>query len=250
MKKYVIISVVLCLLAAIGVAVYFLIPKVPSEAELVVNASDARVHVDAAEKIDYTVSIKDALVSFEIEDKSVAMVKASEEGVEIVGVAVGVTKLTLTASYKSKTYSTIVTVVVFEGEPPKEDGESPKDEPSQENPDGNGGGEGGDEGGSAPSEPIIKPNVTFPKENLINCEVIENVIIVSCSVKAVFTISSDVDLSMAVGVVGVSDKIEVAKEKLIGNNTFSVVANEVGEYQITIVLEGKYDYSYTVRVIE
>ena len=246
MKKYVIASIVLCILATIGIVVYFSFPKGANKTKLVVEASDICLELDEHKKIEYECSIVEAVISFDVDDESVAYISAGAKGVEVVGKSTGNTTLTIVATYKKEVFEKEIKVTVVEQQ------ESPEDSPEsgENNPTTppSGGNEGGDLENPDADEKVPM-QLIIPAENLVNCQVEGTVITVEISRKALFSISSDQNLTKEVVIINENTELTISEEKYVGNNTFSILASSRGEFEITIVLEDEYEFSYIVKVI-
>ena len=253
MKKYVIASIILCLVASLALAIYFVVPKRQDDPTLVVDASNVDVCVGDSAPIEYVCSIKSASVSFEVEDKSIATTKMGSEGVEVLGVSQGTTKMMLTARYNSKECEKIIEIIVKQKDISST---PPNDDENGENPNGgeappNGGAQNPDDGKeSAPENgENDKPEISFLQENMINCRFEDGKLMVETSIKAVFSITASEGFS-TIDIDNQNLHITIAEDYLLGNNSYSIIATQAGEFEIKIILDGKHEYIVVVHVFE
>ena len=246
MKKYVIASIVLCLVAVLGVVIYFVVPKRPNDPKLVVDASNVEVFVGESKEVEYVCSIDGASVTFEIEDKSIATTKLGAEGVEVFGIKEGTTKMTIVARYKSQVCDKVVDVVVKANDepsnPPNGGGNDDSDEETPPSDNGEGQPPKEDDEGE-------KIELVIPQTNLLNCTTEEGKLVVVIERKALFKVSANKSFT-SIMLVNENAELEVEEAKGVGNNTYSVLAKQTGEYAIKITLDTKYEFTLVVRVVE
>ena len=102
---------VLPIIAIAVVVVILTLPKGES-IPLSVTAKDVVLEIGDSENISYDVNIKQAVVSFKVEDETKANVNSSEK--KIVGLSEGKTNLIVTAKYGNETSVVTVSVTVLE----------------------------------------------------------------------------------------------------------------------------------------
>ena len=111
----------LLILPIIAVAVVGVILTLPDgeTKALSVSASDIVLRVGEEKALNYSVNIKQAVCSFEVEDETKANIDESEK--IIVGLSEGETELTVTAKYGNETSVVTVSVTVIENNTPNLD---------------------------------------------------------------------------------------------------------------------------------
>ena len=111
----------LLILPIIAVAVVGVILTLPDgeTKALSVSASDIVLRVGEEKALNYSVNIKQAVCSFEVEDETKANIDESEK--KIVGLSEGATELTVTAKYGNETSVVTVSVTVIENNTPNLD---------------------------------------------------------------------------------------------------------------------------------
>ncbi len=254
MKKYFITAiscVIVC--AIIGIVVYCCIPKTN---ELVVDAKDVSVKVGEEVKLKYSTSIADAVITFSVKDKNIAEVNTRGDDVFVTGLAEGSTTISVLARYKDSRFEESASIVVEKSSathdtPSKDDtttpddttpstDDKPSDKPTVEPTDDN-------KPSDIPDSNIKEDelNITFVESNFVNFAINEDKITIYKNENAIFSIETNVNGSVDIE----SDSITASKITSLGNKTFSLYANEIGEYQITFVIDSTYRKTYTVNVI-
>ena len=210
----------LLVLPIIVIAVVVVILTLPKgeSIPLSVTAKDVVLEIGDSENISYDVNIKQAVVSFKVEDETKANVNSSEK--KIVGLSEGKTNLIVTAKYGNET--SVVTVSVTVLETPNTD---------------------------APDFPTMPENPTSPN-NPEGGEQVENIKVLFCN--------DEVDeLVLAIGesssfrveceenniTIQVPSEIEIRK---ITTGTYSINVATAGYYTITIQTPS---YQRTLEVI-
>ena len=217
-------SIVLCVVAVVGIAIYFALPTKKHDTKLVVDAGDMSIVVGESKKIEYECSCVDAVISFKVEDESIAFVSAGANGVEIVGRSVGETLLTIEARYKRESVEKSVVIKVERENSVPEDSEE-------------------DDGAEG-----VVPQLIIVEENLVNCEVVGESLRIGVLVKGIFALSSDMALTKEIEIVNDNTELEIKRALMIGNNTYSIKADSIGEYNIKVRLEDKFEYELTIIV--
>ena len=120
----------LLILPIIAVAVVGVILTLPDgeTKALSVSASDIVLRVGEEKALNYSVNIKQAVCSFEVEDETKANIDESEK--MIVGLSEGATELTVTAKYGNETSVVTVSVTVIENNTPNLDTPSEPENPN------------------------------------------------------------------------------------------------------------------------
>ncbi len=198
----------LLILPIILVAVVVVVLTLPKDENtpLSVTAKDVVLEIGDSESIDYNVNIKQAVVSFDVEDETKANVNTSEK--KIVGLSEGKTNLTVTAKYGNETSVVTVSVTVLEA----------NSEPANPTfPEGNN-----------PSENVPDiPTVTNDDIKVLvdNNEVDEITLSIGGSVTIKLE-SEDVNYKLKAG-----SEIEIVE---LPTNMFMLSATEQGQYTLTI----------------
>ncbi len=231
MKKLLIALATVLVAVLSGVIVYFAIPKDES-IDLNVTVKNIIVEVDEEAVINYTVSHKDAFVTFEIKDKNIASIKSVNSQNRIHGIVVGETEIVIKAKYKGVSADATAKVYVVakaNSENPGESEPTIPDDPN-ETPDDPG---NDDEGGS--DTPIEQaPKIIF--NNLKNCTVEGNKIFigdVSYSLVQITTENGVGSITFEYD----TTKMSISLNDMIGNNTYKIVVYESGEFDLKITID-------------
>ena len=208
---------VLPIIAIAVVVVILTLPKGES-IPLSVTAKDVVLEIGDSENISYDVNIKQAVVSFKVEDETKANVNSSEK--KIVGLSEGKTNLIVTAKYGNETSVVTVSVTVLET-------------PNTDNPD----------------FPTIPENPTSPN-NPEGGEQVENIKVLFCN--------DEVDELVLVAGENASFRLECEENNItiqapseieirkITTGTYSINVATAGYYTITIQTPS---YQRTLEVI-
>lgn len=245
MKKY-IISTISCVVicAILGIVIYFSIPKTN---DLIISAQDVSVSVGQKVKLEYSSTISDAVLSFSVKDTKIAEVDLSGDDVYVVGCVEGETIINVLARYKDARYEDSVSVVVKNtnttyntpNESQGNDDSQPNDDNTSEDLD--------DTKVTDDKQDFTEDEVkiVFVEDNLRNCLIDGETITINVNKKAIFSIETNIN-----GEVDIESNVIIAnKLTSIGNKAFSLYASEIGEYQITFVINNLHRKTYTVKVI-
>lgn len=238
-KVFISISSVL-ILAIAGVIIYFSIPKVDMP-ELVVTLNDISVNIGEKVKVDYKTSLSSAVITMKVENTKIAKLENEFGGNFVMGCSEGETILMLKARYKDESFEKAVVVNVSKNI--KDDVVDNEDNSSSlEEPD---------------DKPIETPNdekvedeigVNLEFSNLINCSVNENTISVYKDKKAIFSISSEINLNKDNFKIISDPSLNLSLVTGVGNNTYSIKATNCGSYKVTFIVDEKeIDYLLTVN---
>lgn len=203
---------------AIAVVVVILTSPKGESTPLSVTAKDVVLEIGDSENISYDVNIKQAVVSFKVEDETKANVNSSEK--KIVGLSEGATTLTVTAKYGNETSVVTVSVTVLEADAEPTNPTFP---------------EGNDPSENVPDIPAVTNDDI--KVIIDNNEVDE----ITLSVGGNVTIkleSEDVDYKLKAG-----SEIEIVK---LPTNMFMLTATETGIFTLNITTE---NFQRTIDVV-
>lgn len=111
-KKHwlIVLIAVLLALSVVALLLVFLLPKNDKPIILTVSCQNVVVDINECAPIDVAVNMPTATLVFAVEDTSIAQI----ENGQIRGLAVGKTKLTVTATFKDQTVSADATITVRE----------------------------------------------------------------------------------------------------------------------------------------
>lgn len=208
MKKKIIAFSSVFVIAVVGVLTYLLFPKNQNNVfELSVN--NINVVVGESEKIDYTVSVKDAVITMQIENLGIAKITSNLSEYFVTGISAGKTSLKLKGNYCGEKIEKTVSITVISN--------------SAYN---------GDNGNENQEELKIE------FVNFMNCDYENDSFLLTAGQKAFFTVVFNINVENYV-LKSDSDKLEIEKAHEIGNNTYSMKSSEAGEFQISVSIKGK-----------
>ena len=192
-------------------------------------------------KVNYSVN-RDAVLTFSIDDTSVATIEESANGVYVLGSKEGVTRIKVVAQLGDMYCSASARVVVVASE--NSDNPTAPEEPTDPTPPQ--GGEDGDDEGDPNPTPDPEENLTMSVsfQDTINCTVENGTLICSVDKTATVSVSVSVD-AVSVSLVSNNALMNVVKNDLAGKSVYKISATEVGEYALTITAEGADGNIYT-----
>lgn len=210
MKK--IITIILCvvLLAGGAVGLYFGVFR-DSTPNLTVSMADVTVTKGETAELNYTCSISAAVITFEVENKSVATVEYANERPVIVAHNSGSTTVTLVANYKTFKNSCKATIKVVEDDP---------------------------------DDPVVD-ELTFSNKDHITFE--NDVFTMSVGTTAMFTILANFDIDIINEVAATPEGVTITKITEM-SKTYSLTSNDAGTYSLTIRINSNKTFTYTLIV--
>lgn len=231
MKKYILFILCFVVASSIGLSVYFTIPKENPIEDFVLNVQDVSVKIGEKQKLNYSVSIEDAVISVNISDKSIAKVVFENSLIYIQGCAKGDTEISLSATYRGETKKEVAIVQVSQTEnieTPTTPEPSDDEEKSDENQDN----------GLNDSNETENSDITLSFSNLRNCSVEGNIITITHAKEAMLTITANINTE--------SVEIEFTNSGLstltqdLGNRTFKFNCDNIGEFEFYVIVNSTY----------
>ena len=243
MKKYIICALCFVVALATGLGIYFSLPKEVETVEFKFTAQNINVNVGEKQKLNYTVSVPDAIISVNITDRSIAKVIFENNNIYIQGCAKGETEMSLTASYKGETKKDSVNVQVSSNEIDNGIDEDPET-PSDDSPDQPSNIEDGGSNNENSSEDLndtdetTNTEITLYFSNEYNCTVEDNVIKVLKSSISFVSISANINFDY-IDIEFVDAELSSLVQDL-GNKTFQFYSDEVGEFEFYVIIDSNY----------
>ncbi len=238
-KKHLMTIVCLIFVVVGGIVAGIVIPNLKDN-KLEVSVKSLTVEVGARAKVRYSVN-RDAVLTFSIDDETIATIEESTDDVYVLGVKEGVTRIKVVAQLGDLFCSASARVVVAASGTSSE----PSTPENPDNPTPPPSDEGDDEENSNPApepEEGLTMQVSFP--DTINC-LVENGTLI-CSLSKIATISVNVSVdAISVSVESSSPLMSVVKNDLAGKSIYKLSATEAGEYILTIMAEGADGKIYT-----
>lgn len=223
-KKDLFLKIILpCIAVILTATIFFIIYFVPKfdKTQLTVKAEDISMKINEEKTLNFDVSIKDAVVSFKIENQYIL----TSENFNIKAINAGTTSITIKATYKDQFASCVcnVTVLTSSQEQNSEQPETPSPEqPEDQNP---------SQEPTTPEEPNDTPsNIDFQIYNQSGCRIDGNKISVTQGNACYFRISFSSEVEYALNA---QNGIQVENLKM-GNNTFKLTASNAGTIQILV----------------
>ncbi len=231
-KKHLMTIVCLIFVVVGGIVAGVVIPNL-KEKQLQVSVKSLTVEVGERAKVRYSVN-RDAVLTFSIDDETVATIEETTDEVYVLGVKEGVTRIKVVAQLGDLFCSASARVVVTAGgissEPSTpENPDNPTPPPSDEVDD--------EENLNPVPEPEeeLTMQVSFP--DTINCLVENGTLVCMLSKTATISVNVSVD-AISISVESGSPLINVVKNDLAGKSTYKLSATEAGEYVLTITATG------------
>lgn len=221
MKKSVITITSIVIAIAVALIIFFAIPKTGAT-NLVINVNDISLKLNEKSKIDYFSSISDAIITMDVEDDNVAQLTISSDGFYITGNKVGNTYLTLTGKYGNQVIEKVAKVSVLKASSSNENDSNEEDNKPTD----------GEDNGEDENELIISFS------NLNRCEIENNTIFLTANRLAMFSVNANVNIESKMNIYSNCDDLTINYLQDIGDNTYSIKAASVGEYDLCIEING------------
>lgn len=228
-KKHFITIVCLIFVVVGGIIAGLVVPNLKKE-ELAVSVKSVTVSVGDKVELNYSVN-RNAVLTFSIEDETVANIEETTDKIYVVGIKVGTTKVKVVAQLGDLYCSASARVLVV-AQSDSTEPENP-DDPDDPTPPEGGDGEG-DETSPNPEEGLTM-QVSFP--DMINCSLSEGKLICDVSKIATVSISVSVD-AVSILVESSNEAMTVVKNDMAGRTVYKLSATEAGEYVLTITATG------------
>lgn len=249
-KKIVLALASVLIAVLVGTAVYFALPQ-QKDVNLKIDADNLSVNVQETVKLEYTVSIENALVTISIKDKNVANIITNSDGYFVSGISKGQTDLIISGQYRSESAVKTILIVVNESSTPQNDenGNNSNHEEQPISPEPTEPDDPDNENGSTDETPPDNneennqddENQEIGFTNLRNCSLNGNTIIAEKST-IIFTIVFDdsfTDLEV------LFDGTLQSADTNLGNNTYKL--NVTGTHILQIKINSK---TYVYEIIK
>ncbi len=240
-KKYLIC--ISCAVVAIltGLGIYLGVSHSnPPALDVSINNFDIKVGEKV--KIEYDVSISDAVIFLDVDKNQIASL-IQENGINyLTGCSEGKANLTLIAKYRNQKVEKVAKVVVSAVYQKPSEGdntgsEDTKDPTKPENPDKD------DEKEDTEKEDALLLEFL----NVQNCSIEKNVINMKQSVLAIFSVSANISITnLHIDLIAADLSDDFVQE--IGNNTFCLLSDISGDFEIDFVVNNQFRLRYHVII--
>lgn len=244
-KKYLICISCAVIVILTGIGIYFGVTN-SSSVVLDISAKNINIKVGEKVKVEYDVSISDAVITLDVDKSQIASL-TQENGISyLTGCAEGKTTLILVAKYRNEKVEKIVDVNVSaiyqkpsEGDNTEDNqgGNSGSETENPENPDN------GDENNDDKKEDALLLNFM----NVQNCVIENNIINMNTNVLAIFSVSANISISsLRIDLISVELSENFVQE--VGNNTFCLRSDLSGEFEIDFVVNNQFRIRYLIKI--
>ena len=212
MKKIVSIILSIVILVGGGIGLYFGVFH-DNNPNLEVSVSNLTLNLNETKELIYSCSIKEAVISFEIADETIASVELTDGVANVTAHKVGNTTITIYANYKTFKNSDTATISVVE--------------------DNNGGGNVGTD------------TLAFP--TLYHMTFNESVFTANVGEVARFSITANFDINQINAITISPEAFEIQSIPNL-SNTYQFTCNAAGSYTMTIRVNSNKIFTYTLNI--